>query len=336
MRHLAVLLPVKMPFAYQSWEVPSGPTIGCKAEAKVSHWICADGSDHRVHPGLSTLPLSLQSHPTADTSLEDDQFQHVPSCIRREHTSLNCRKLADQVTTAASQEHQGCMCPNLARPAINGSLSSDDGKISSVWSPYRNSTLSVVSEDKPWENFSAMEDSPNESSFSSLRSSGVYSPCSSEDVSGDAEAQSRYKGPLDSLLSLEDALSCKKGLSGFFSGKSRSFSCLADVASAKDLAKPENPYAKKRKYFSACIGNVDRPRFHPMRSVTSGISKKVLHSSSKYTITLAVDLAAQEGSLEAEEQDRGLGASRWQSNSAPSRSCSLSDLQGVRNHYSSQ
>lgn len=104
------------------------------------------------------------------------------------------------------------MSPNVARPAINGSLSSDDGKISSVWSPYRNPTLSVVSEDKPWDNFSAMEGTSHkddESSFSGLSSSGVYSPFSSEDVSGDTEVQSRYKGPLDSLLSLEDALPCK-------------------------------------------------------------------------------------------------------------------------------
>lgn len=331
MQHLAVLLPVKMSFACQSWEVASGPTTGCEAEANGKHWIC-DGSDHRVHPGLSTLPLSLQSH-TADTFLEDARFQHESSCCRRESTCLNFRKLADHESSVATQEHQGCTGPNPVRLAVSGSLCND----SSFWSPYHNSTLSVVSEDKPWDNFSTMKGSPEQddnSSFSSLCSSGVSSPSTSEGVSGDAEAQSLYKGPLDSLCSLEEALPHKKGLSGFFSGKSRSFSCLADVAFVKDLSKPENPYTKKRKFFSACVGNANRSRFHPVRNGVSGISKKALPNSSKYTKALAVSLSAQEGALvEAEEQDRAFRASRWQSNSAPSRSYSLSDLQGAENHY---
>lgn len=40
----------------------------------------------------------------------------------------------------------------------------------------------------------------------------------------------------------------RKGLSNYFSGKSRSFSCLGDAKCVDDLKKEEIPGAKKRKY----------------------------------------------------------------------------------------
>ncbi|KAL5713339.1 hypothetical protein ACHQM5_015424 [Ranunculus cassubicifolius] len=40
----------------------------------------------------------------------------------------------------------------------------------------------------------------------------------------------------------------RKGLSAYYSGKSQSFTCLADVHCLEDLKKPEIPKAKKRKY----------------------------------------------------------------------------------------
>ncbi|RDX58640.1 hypothetical protein CR513_62024, partial [Mucuna pruriens] len=39
----------------------------------------------------------------------------------------------------------------------------------------------------------------------------------------------------------------KRGLSRYYSGKSRSFVCMEDVHSVEDLKKPEHPDAKKRK-----------------------------------------------------------------------------------------
>ena len=49
----------------------------------------------------------------------------------------------------------------------------------------------------------------------------------------------------------------RRGLSSFFSGKSRSFADLQDVAgstrSSKDvLAKPENPFNKRRRILRCC------------------------------------------------------------------------------------
>ena len=49
---------------------------------------------------------------------------------------------------------------------------------------------------------------------------------------------------------------CRRGLSNFFSGKSRSFANLQDAASAvtsaRDLAKPENPFNKRRRVLRCC------------------------------------------------------------------------------------
>nr|CAB3468904.1 unnamed protein product [Digitaria exilis] len=70
--------------------------------------------------------------------------------------------------------------------------------------------------------------------------------------SGGAMPPSARKGggALASMDALDDALPVKRGLSNFFSGKSRSFANLQDaataVSSARDLAKPENPFNKRR------------------------------------------------------------------------------------------
>ncbi|KDP41753.1 hypothetical protein JCGZ_26771 [Jatropha curcas] len=49
---------------------------------------------------------------------------------------------------------------------------------------------------------------------------------------------------------LRNNLPEKKGLSKYYSGKSRSFTCMADVQSVEDLKKKEHPDAKKRKKYS--------------------------------------------------------------------------------------
>jgi hypothetical protein len=50
------------------------------------------------------------------------------------------------------------------------------------------------------------------------------------------------------------ARACRRGLSNFFSGKSRSFANLQDAAvtTAQDLAKPENPFNKRRRVLHCC------------------------------------------------------------------------------------
>ncbi|WVZ78688.1 hypothetical protein U9M48_026358 [Paspalum notatum var. saurae] len=63
-------------------------------------------------------------------------------------------------------------------------------------------------------------------------------------------------GALACMDALDDALPIKRGLSNFFSGKSRSFANLQDaasaVSSARGLAKPENPFNKRRRVLRCC------------------------------------------------------------------------------------
>lgn len=71
-----------------------------------------------------------------------------------------------------------------------------------------------------------------------------------------AAARRRKGGALACMDALDDALPVKRGLSNFFSGKSRSFANLQDaasaVSSARDLAKPENPFNKRRRVLRCC------------------------------------------------------------------------------------
>ncbi|KAJ0980873.1 hypothetical protein J5N97_009128 [Dioscorea zingiberensis] len=87
-----------------------------------------------------------------------------------------------------------------------------------------------------------------EESFSS--SIGKNSDFSESDSGDSAEVQSRLKGPLETLDSLEESLPIRRGISKFYCGKSKSFTSLADASStssAKDLAKPQNACTRKRK-----------------------------------------------------------------------------------------
>ncbi|XVE93687.1 hypothetical protein REPUB_Repub01dG0215600 [Reevesia pubescens] len=48
---------------------------------------------------------------------------------------------------------------------------------------------------------------------------------------------------------LRSNLPQKRGLSRYYSGKARSFACIADVRCVEDLKKQEHPDAKKRKKY---------------------------------------------------------------------------------------
>ncbi|CAL2278557.1 unnamed protein product [Prunus armeniaca] len=62
----------------------------------------------------------------------------------------------------------------------------------------------------------------------------------------------------------------RSGLSRYYSGKSRSFTCMDDVRSVEDLKKPEHPDAKKRKKHSE-RKNFPVPTYppYPCRRVSS-------------------------------------------------------------------
>jgi hypothetical protein len=61
----------------------------------------------------------------------------------------------------------------------------------------------------------------------------------------------------DKILEIRGFIICTKrrrGLSNFYAGKSKSFTCLAEAAAkaaAKEIAKPENPFNKRRRVLAA-------------------------------------------------------------------------------------
>lgn len=82
----------------------------------------------------------------------------------------------------------------------------------------------------------------------SSESSSIGAPDDSDDDNDDEdEVQSKPKGSLGSLASLEDSLPIKKGLSSNYTGKSRSFANLSEVSRVEELKKKENPLNKRRR-----------------------------------------------------------------------------------------
>ncbi|XP_003572407.2 uncharacterized protein LOC100823786 [Brachypodium distachyon] len=97
----------------------------------------------------------------------------------------------------------------------------------------------------------------------SSESSSIGDDSSSEkEEDGEEEVESEARAPVEEVLgmglgsldSLEDALPSKRGLSNFYAGKSKSFTSLAEAAAkaaAKEIAKPENPFNKRRRVLAA-------------------------------------------------------------------------------------
>lgn len=147
--------------------------------------------------------------------------------------------------------------------------------------------------------------------------------CSSD--TGGEEAQSAYRGPLTkgSMSALDESLPIKRpGLSKFFGGKSRSFSSLAEVSSVMELAKPNNPYAKRQKMgFNCPLRDKNRSYPPPTRSSGASIAKKLPSSGSRNTLAVAVILG---GLREQHKEDSA--PSYENSRSLPARSASCTDL----------
>ncbi|XP_057967905.1 protein OXIDATIVE STRESS 3 LIKE 2-like [Malania oleifera] len=125
--------------------------------------------------------------------------------------------------------------------------------------------------------FQAAGDSDSCSSSSIGRNSDVFWALSDGDDGGESEVQSSYKGPLDTMDALEEVLPMKKGISKFYSGKSKSFTSLAEISSSsstKDLAKPENAYSRKRKNLLAHNNLCEKNHNFPQRSNAGGMLKK--------------------------------------------------------------
>jgi hypothetical protein len=88
-------------------------------------------------------------------------------------------------------------------------------------------------------------------------------------------------------------LSCywfdRRGISKFYDGKSKSFMSLADAASfpsVKDIAKPENAYARRRRNLMAFNHVWDKNRNFLLRSNGGGVSKRTI-SLNRSAVALA-------------------------------------------------
>ncbi|RDX64131.1 hypothetical protein CR513_57345 [Mucuna pruriens] len=129
--------------------------------------------------------------------------------------------------------------------------------------------------------FPAEEDSDSSSASSIGRNSTSSEDSSDQEGAGEVEVQSSFKGPLDTINDLEEDLPVKKGISKFYSGKSKSFTSLADAAAAtcmEEIVKPEDPYAKKRKNLIARNALIERSR--SCADNIGGISKRGSNSNS--------------------------------------------------------
>ncbi|KAJ4865760.1 Uncharacterized protein Rs2_52723 [Raphanus sativus] len=150
-----------------------------------------------------------------------------------------------------------------------------------------------------------------------LSSESVSSPSNSsigknsdDDDEEDNEAESSPdKGPLDLMEALEEVLPVRKGISNYYNGKSKSFtnlaedaaSALASSSSMKDLAKPENPYSRRRRNLLCHKIWEKSPRGRIYKKQTMSSSK----SKSKCALTLAVMVAAEEGSSSGGDSSTG-------------------------------
>lgn len=97
----------------------------------------------------------------------------------------------------------------------------------------------------------------------------------------------------------------RHGISKFYRGKSKSFSNLADVSSfssAKDLAKPENPYNRKRKNLLDFNIMYERPQSNELRSIEGGISKRPAISS-RCTLASSISMSCAESNSNSSEEE---------------------------------
>lgn len=119
---------------------------------------------------------------------------------------------------------------------------------------------------------------------------------------------------------------CRRGISRFYNGKSKSFASLTDASSSstiKEIAKPENAYMRKRRNLLASNLNWEKTKNSPLRGNNGGaISKRVTSTSSNRT-TLALAVAMSNSESECSSS----GGSSPRKEFSTWRSFSLADLQ---------
>ncbi|KAJ7543855.1 hypothetical protein O6H91_09G077900 [Diphasiastrum complanatum] len=330
-----------MSFAHQSWENRPGPTIGYKVAVHRPHYV-GDGSNCRRQaqqqtPCYSLSSLNIAMHSPSDVSQQSKDaftFRSQTTAGSIDKASVPRRKVnPHELCTQPQQIEDSKRCQAIG---FGLSQSDSDGNATVAKSKeQRKSSLHVhfqIVPQKPNKHERRIADieianeSPSSSS-SSIGQGSDSSSCLTQKASEEQEVQSSLRSPLDHMNPLEDSLPIKRGLSRFFNGKSRSFTSLADVSSVNDLAKPENPYAKKRKWLHG-RGRDNRIRIGhpPICHSLSGSSKKCLPSRDRGNQYLFSTGSGRDDTSEVSLAFAGLNGR--QKRCAPPRSYSLSDLEG--------
>lgn len=300
-----------MSIAYQCWEMGVGSTVGVGVKSHSLpqyHHVSENHSSLRCHSSPSHETSFVMFMQQTSSDLKQKPVSTTSTVPPVSATSTVTTEEEAATTTMGEAESRPLMCKPLVRL----------GKAS------KPGVVEHITEESKYQAYGS---NSSESSSSICQASEDSGSCSSGDNTGGEEAQSAYRGPLTTMMSaLDESLPIKRpGLSKFFGGKSRSFSSLAEVSSVTELAKPNNPYAKRRKMgFNCPLGDKTRSYPPPTRSSGASIAKKLPSNGSRNTLAVAVIL----GGLQ-EEQVSSEGAKPpvpEPIRAFPSRSYSLTDL----------
>uniref|UniRef100_A0A0D9X8L6 Uncharacterized protein n=1 Tax=Leersia perrieri TaxID=77586 RepID=A0A0D9X8L6_9ORYZ len=181
------------------------------------------------------------------------------------------------------------------------------------------------------------------------------------------EVQSAYVGGggggggLVGLEALEEALPIRRSISKFYNGKSKSFACLKDTScgSAKDIAKAESAYSRKRKNLLAYSIMYGTSQDTAAEVYETGPPKRPASLSRNSLATLASSSSRSSSCISIEETELSeqlhtplpvanyenpvvctvpalqLGSCESKTSSAPMRSFSMMDLRHPHNPRSS-
>lgn len=131
-------------------------------------------------------------------------------------------------------------------------------------------------------------------------------------------------------------LICRRGISSFYAGKSKSYGSLADavsVPSIQDIVKPEDAYSRKRKNMIA--HHVLSGKHRQSAADESGISKKPARNShdsigsNSSASVVGLSRPPLPNGRKVSTTDESSGSSSRLYVSSPWRSLSLSDLQNA-------
>ncbi|KAJ7546081.1 hypothetical protein O6H91_08G023900 [Diphasiastrum complanatum] len=300
-----------MSIAHRCWESGSSHIMGCRTAVAV----CGFSKDATAEERADFISCSLCSFSLISSAdhlkpeKKDENCFVDQSIPFSETSSLTWASLPLGISEAEEFPQQTDTCPlghcltsqfedTLCKPFQNDQLITgiypDQVGFDAIHMHNACSMPLEILEDTGQKESFEGEGRSNARSRSSSPSSSIGvcedSSCTSNEalVGTEEEAQSSLRtGPLEDLISLEKSLPLRKGLSRFINGKSRSFSCLSDVHSVKELAKAENPYSRRRRFNFHRTEDLGCNRYLPLRKSIVGISKKSTCSSK---INLAVAL----------------------------------------------